>query len=102
MKWTESDESVLIDFVKGNPIIYDSSIRDPGNKRDHVKGLFELFTKNFFHNRMPANEVRARWQKLRSYYIVLMKNKLNSVDTRGNFKEDGGICKWKHMQVKRK
>lgn len=56
VKWTDNDENVLIEFVKGNPIIYDPAIRDPGNKRDTVKSLFDYFAKNFFGDRIPADQ----------------------------------------------
>jgi hypothetical protein len=54
-----------------------------------ILGLFEEFTKTKFNNKISSEQVRSRWQKLRSYYSVILKNKSTT---------DKECIKWKHLQ----
>lgn len=40
VKWTDSDETQLIEYVRKNPIIYDTTVGNPGNKREVIKGMY--------------------------------------------------------------
>ena len=88
MKWTEDDESLLIEFVRGNPIIFDNKIGD-GNRMESIRQLYSDFAKYAYEGRCDGNELRGRWQKLRTYYIQLSRAK-------PQMDYEGKHMKWKH------
>ena len=85
--WSANATRMLIEYYKANPILWDKSERDYGNKSKIKKVIAPLLAK--FEKTTPPRsheEIKARWHNLRSSFLRNLKKP--AADVKWMFWED--------------